>query len=204
MTGYLNGSSAGWTGGYGSSPDNTFTTAFEGIETDRNLLIGAQDTGSGQEDYFDGAISDVRVWNTARSGSDIQADMARTLDGNEDNLIGYWKLDDGSGTTALNSVAGGTDGTLTGAPSWAATNSFTMQRDSELDGRFTASDPEADTLSFSVSSDASNGTATIDANTGAWEYTPDGGYTGGDSFSYQVSDGNGGSDTVTINVTVTA
>ena len=33
-------------------------------------------------------------------------------------------------------------------------------------------------------------------------YTPDSGYFGSDSFSYTVSDGNGGSDTATVNVTV--
>jgi hypothetical protein len=33
-------------------------------------------------------------------------------------------------------------------------------------------------------------------------YTPDSGYSGADSFVVEVSDGNGGSDTVTVSVTV--
>ena len=77
-----------------------------------------------------------------------------------------------------------------------------MAMNGELDGRVTAVDLEGDTLSFSVAGGAANGNATIDANTGAWEYTPDNGFTGTDNFSYQISDGNGGTDTVSISVNV--
>ena len=35
-------------------------------------------------------------------------------------------------------------------------------------------------------------------------YTPNDNYNGSDSFVVQVSDGNGGTDTITVNVTVTA
>ena len=31
------------------------------------------------------------------------------------NLVDHWKFDEGSGTTAFNTVAGGTDGTIDGA-----------------------------------------------------------------------------------------
>ena len=34
------------------------------------------------------------------------------------------------------------------------------------------------------------------------KYNPDGGYTGSDSFVYEVIDGNGGSDTETVSITV--
>lgn len=33
-------------------------------------------------------------------------------------LVGYWKFDDGSGTTAVDSSASGNNGTLTGGPTW--------------------------------------------------------------------------------------
>jgi hypothetical protein len=33
-------------------------------------------------------------------------------------------------------------------------------------------------------------------------YTPDANFNGSDSFTYAISDGNGGSDTATVNVTV--
>ncbi len=36
-------------------------------------------------------------------------------------LVGYWKLDDGSGTTAVDSSGYGNDGTLEGSPEWKTT-----------------------------------------------------------------------------------
>lgn len=36
------------------------------------------------------------------------------------NLIGWWKLDDGSGSTAVDSSASGNNGTLVNAPSWVS------------------------------------------------------------------------------------
>ena len=202
VTGYLDGSNTGWTNGHGSISDNLFTTPAGGMDSTQDFRIGAAHSTIGTYDHFDGEIADVRVWNTARSQLEIQADMSRTLLGDEDHLIGNWLLDDGSGTTASNSVAGGVDGTLVGGPAWNGTTSFTMAMDGELNGRVTASDAEGDTLNFSVSGNAANGTATIDSSTGAWEYTPNSGYTGADNFSYEISDGNGGTDQVNISVVV--
>ncbi|WP_162991654.1 right-handed parallel beta-helix repeat-containing protein [Halostella salina] len=47
----------------------------------------------------------------------------------------------------------------------------------------------------------SNGTLTLHSN-GSLEYTPDPGYTGEDTFTYEASDGNGSTDTATVTVTV--
>ncbi|MGH1478753.1 MAG: Ig-like domain-containing protein, partial [Geminicoccales bacterium] len=60
-----------------------------------------------------------------------------------------------------------------------------------------------DMLAYSVLADASSGTASIDADKGTWTYDPDAGFSGSDSFSYQISDGQGGVDIVAISVTVT-
>jgi VCBS repeat-containing protein len=48
-----------------------------------------------------GSIAEVRVWNVARSGAEIAASMSSTLTGDETGLVGYWPLNDGSGTIAL-------------------------------------------------------------------------------------------------------
>ena len=42
---------------------------------------------------FDGQLSDLRVWNTARTQEDIAADFKTRLDGSDPNLVGYWRLD---------------------------------------------------------------------------------------------------------------
>ena len=63
-----------------------------------------------------------------------------------------------------------------------------------------------DTLTWSVSTAATHGTATA-SGTGpskAISYTPTANYNGPDSFVVQVADGNGGTDTITVNVTIQA
>ncbi len=53
-----------------------------------NLQVGAY--GSGQ--FFDGKISDVRIWSTVRTASQIRDNMNQQLVGNETNLVAYFKL----------------------------------------------------------------------------------------------------------------
>ncbi|MEI8168094.1 MAG: tandem-95 repeat protein, partial [Rhodoferax sp.] len=60
------------------------------------------------------------------------------------------------------------------------------------------------TPNFRVSTVAGHGTASIDAVTGAWSYTPVGDYNGADSFVVSVTDNNGNTETKTISLTVTA
>lgn len=66
-----------------------------------------------------------------------------------------------------------------------------------------ATDVEKDTLTWSIKTAAISGTASVD-NTGKVSYTPNPNYNGTDSFDVQVSDGNGGSDTITVEVEVAA
>ena len=50
-------------------------------------------------------------------------------------------------------------------------------------------------------SDVTNGTLTIN-NDGSFDYVPDPGFTGVDSFTYLIEDPNGGTDTATVSITV--
>jgi hypothetical protein len=63
------------------------------------------------------------------------------------------------------------------------------------------SDPDGDALTVSSVAQPSNGSVTDHAT--HVTYTPAVNYCGGDSFSYTVSDGNGGMDTATVDVAVT-
>ncbi|MHC4680428.1 MAG: LamG-like jellyroll fold domain-containing protein, partial [Planctomycetota bacterium] len=45
-------------------------------------------------------LDDFRVWNYARTPEEIQADMNRELSGDEEGLVGYWRFNEGEGTTA--------------------------------------------------------------------------------------------------------
>ncbi len=76
------------------------------------LFIGRSQSGN----YFNGNISDLRIWNTSRSEYEIKSHIQRRMSGKETELSGYWKLDEGKGTT-INDSAGDLKGTISGA-SW--------------------------------------------------------------------------------------
>ena len=69
---------------------------------------------------FNGIIDEVRIWNTMRTESQIQADMNRPLIGNESNLIAYWKFDEGIGNTTIDATGNGNTGTLINGPVWVS------------------------------------------------------------------------------------
>ncbi len=63
------------------------------------------------------------------------------------------------------------------------------------------SDPDGDAISVTDVGDPANGTASLNTD-GTITYTPDGGFTGTDSFTYTVADPDGETDTATVSVTV--
>ncbi len=60
------------------------------------LAIGRQ----GPANYFQGVITEVRLWREARSDGQLQAQLYRRLSGQEQNLAGYWPLNEGTGVVA--------------------------------------------------------------------------------------------------------
>lgn len=70
-----------------------------------NLQIGNRDGGTA---YFDGKVSDVRVWSVNRTATQIQDNMNQQLTGSETNLVGYWKLngDFNDSTSNANNMTG--------------------------------------------------------------------------------------------------
>ena len=67
-----------------------------------------------------GRIDEVRIWNAARTQNEIIASMNTSVPNNSANLVGYYKLNEGSGTTTKNSVTGASSGILTNGPIWWA------------------------------------------------------------------------------------
>jgi hypothetical protein len=62
--------------------------------------------------YLPGTLDEVRIWNVARTASEIQATMNQTLTGSESGLAGYWRLNEGSGQIVVDSTANGNNGQL--------------------------------------------------------------------------------------------
>jgi hypothetical protein len=58
-----------------------------------NMTVG----GRADRDFFIGRMSDLRIWSSVRTQAEILENMHSRLEGNEPNLVGYYRLDDASG-----------------------------------------------------------------------------------------------------------
>lgn len=115
---YLDGVAAG-TG-------TTAAGALPRYDSIQHFGIGAALTSAGvAEGAFAGRMDEVRVWNYARSASEI-AGAKDTEIASATGLIGRYGLNEGTGTTTANSVGSGTPaGTLMNGPIWVDGASFT-------------------------------------------------------------------------------
>jgi hypothetical protein len=68
--------------------------------------------GDGSSEGFKGRCSDIRIWNIARTTAACLADYNKRLVGNESGLVGYWKCNEGTGTTVADSTSGAATGTF--------------------------------------------------------------------------------------------
>ncbi|EID17756.1 hemagglutinin/hemolysin-like protein [Mycolicibacterium phlei RIVM601174] len=87
----------------------------------------------------------------------------------------------------------------------AGPDSYTINEDSTLTGNVLGNDtdPDGDGLSVILATEPKNGTVTLDGD-GTFTYTPAPNFNGGDTFTYLVSDGQGGTAIGTVTITVTA
>ena len=98
-------------------------TTSEPIATNNyDVWIGANAEQPGRN--FAGQLDEFRVWNVARSQSDITANMSRSVDETTPGLLAYWKFDESTGTTIIDSSGGDNNGTL------ANSNGTSWQEDS--------------------------------------------------------------------------
>jgi VCBS repeat-containing protein len=78
---------------------------------------------------------------------------------------------------------------------------LTTQEDTAVNTQLTAAEQDGDTLSFSVVSAPTHGTASISSD-GSCSYTPDSNFSGTDSFTFKVNDGTVDSAQATVTITV--
>lgn len=80
------------------------------------LCIGS---AGGAFECWSGQIDEARLWRVARTASQIQETMrSGAITGAEIGLEGYWRFDEGSGTTVNDLSGHGHTGTLMGSPQW--------------------------------------------------------------------------------------
>lgn len=88
LTLYLDGSVLPFASGFGSSAPHDITD-------NHTIWIGLDEPNPNTK--FNGLIHEIRMWNLARTQLEIQSSMNVYLNGNESGLIGYWRLNEGTG-----------------------------------------------------------------------------------------------------------
>ncbi len=71
------------------------------------------------DSIFHGEIAEVRLWDRVLSAEEIKENMNSPLQGDEEGLVGYWPLNEGTGDVAHDKVAGN-HGKLAGDFEWAS------------------------------------------------------------------------------------
>ncbi len=108
--------------------------------------------------FYMGQIDDVRVWNYSRTPAQIANNVCAELSGTEPGLIRYYKLNTGSGTTAIDAT-GTNNGTLinmTPASDWVSTGAGTGPS-CFFSGSLIHQSPELDSLGVSNISGTTKG-----------------------------------------------
>jgi hypothetical protein len=205
-----------------SSGTSNYTYYIEPNETTNNPPTAADDTATVSEDSFDNVINvldndsclpDVGETLSVTGVSDpphgtaayTATNVTYTPDADHFGSDSFnYTINDGNGGTDsatvnvtvnnLNDDPDAVNDTATVIKDSGANTIDVLANDSYLP------DPP-ETLTITGVTQGTHGTV---ANNGTnVSYTPDADYLGSDSFSYTISDGNGGTDTATVNVTVT-
>ena len=103
----------------GALVDSSAATGIIGQNT-LPLQLGKLDWGT-TGFYMTGRLDEIRLWDVALSQTEINSWMCTPIDlthPNYNNLMGYWRLNDGQGTIAVDQTANGNNGTLMGSTQW--------------------------------------------------------------------------------------
>ena len=104
----------------------TNISAIGDVDNSEALQIGRRldsTNGSNTGNYWEGGIADVRIYDAALSAANVQV-LASKINGDSalgagtGDLDAWWKLNEGTGTSAADSSANTNTGTLTNGPAW--------------------------------------------------------------------------------------
>ncbi|MBH31947.1 MAG: hypothetical protein CMG71_08215 [Candidatus Marinimicrobia bacterium] len=120
---YLNGSA-----------DGTHTPQHADFVAGDKWSIGQEWDGATVTNEFFGLMDEIAIWDEGLASNEVTAlyNSGVALDAKNDagdytssaNLVGYWKMKDGTGTTLTDLSGNSNDGTLGGDPSWTVTSSI--------------------------------------------------------------------------------
>jgi hypothetical protein len=155
---------------------------------------------------FQGKIDEVRVWNTARTQTEIQNNMYSALTGSETGLASYWNFEEATGLTTNDLSTNANHGTLTNmdGSDWVTgiigSPTFSTSLSTPINDTLPAYDPDGNTLTYTLVDDDGGAAVLTNVNTGAFTYTPHS--AGTHTFSYKVNDGFADSNITTVTIEV--
>ncbi|MEK9770179.1 MAG: Ig-like domain-containing protein, partial [Betaproteobacteria bacterium] len=140
-------------------------------------------------------VTDVTNGTTSLSGSIVTYTPAANYNGSDSFT---WKVNDGT----VDSAAGKVYITVNAVNDTPVTSNQTASTDEDTVVEITLSstDAESDTVTYSIVSDASNGSTSLSGSTVT--YNPDENYNGTDSFTFKGNDGTDDGNTSTVTITV--
>jgi hypothetical protein len=80
--------------------------------------IGYTNSNFPSPSYFVGAIDEVKIWNVARTAADVANSYKGCATGTEPGMVGYYKFNEGTGSSVANSVTGAPSGSFVNSPQW--------------------------------------------------------------------------------------
>ena len=198
----------------GGSPGGTLT--YDGLSANQEYEVAATFGVGGIELYVDGELvasnpDFLMSWETNQEYLQIgglgwgsqtgQGDFTNPFAGEIEDVQIYGQVLDASQIASLASVAE----PVNNAPA-AADDAVTVAEDGSVTFQPGENDADLDgdaVLASSIASAPAHGSAVVNPD-GTVTYTPDANFNGTDSFDVTVSDGNGGFDTSSVDVTVTS
>ena len=152
----------------GSNPGSTFGVGHN--PTSYTIYLAKTVWGTG-DNYYDGLMDEVRIWNDLRTQDEIKANMFKQLNGDESNLQAYYKMSTATGTSLVDNSSNSNDGTITGAtwgtnyvPLGNLNSSYQTDMEGLWEATGTSTSQASNGLTMSVSSTLSEENFTVFGN----------------------------------------
>ena len=181
------------------------TTSNIALTTDEDTAVSGQVTATD----IDGDVMSYAVTTVPQNGvlvlNAATGEFTYTPNANYNGSDSFEvTISDGNGGTTTSTVTVGV--TPANDAPIAVADAITIDEDTSvvIDVRANDSDIDGDSLTVVAVTQGTNGSVVIDAISGNPIYTPNFNFNGSDSFTYTISDGQDGTSTTTVNITVNA
>ncbi|MFM8933200.1 MAG: beta strand repeat-containing protein, partial [Gemmataceae bacterium] len=168
----------------GSSWSHSNVVNYGDYYSTPSVLVAGGYAGDGMGGPLGGTLDEISVWTVTKSASEISTLRTQPPGGSEAGLVGYWGLNEGTGTTAFNGKTGAASGSNLSfkgspGPTWTTSNLPATSTGSTISALFGSAFSDAtDTVASGSSANSLAGIAitahTADATKGRWQYKTNG------------------------------